>query len=104
MNQDSVAIRRRTRRMTPARVAAMSALLAALPAAAMHEVPPDTASPAPTRHIAFGGFYESPDSARGVDSGMGTNYGYGRSWGASRAWELRLFGGTRETGVAGQTD
>jgi OOP family OmpA-OmpF porin len=76
-----------------------------MPVAAMHEAPPpDTAAAGPTRHVAFGAFYESPDDARGVDSGMGTNYGYGRSWGASRGWELRLFGGTRESGVAGATD
>ena len=100
MSQDRDAVRRRTRRATLAVVAAMSAL----PAHGMHEAPPAAGQPPQTRHIAFGGFYESPDSARDVDSGMGTNYGYGRSWGASRAWELRLFGGTRESGVAGATD
>jgi OOP family OmpA-OmpF porin len=100
MSQDSVAIRRRTRRMTLALVAAMSAA----PAYALHTAPPETPSPGPVKHVAFGVFYESPDSARGVDSGLGTNYGYGRSWGASRGWELRLFGGTRESGVAGATD
>ena len=86
-----------------ARIAlALGAALAACSAAAMHEAPP--AESAPTRHIAFGGFIESPDSARNVDSGLGASYGYGRSLGATRAWELRLFGGTRETGVSGATD
>jgi len=104
MSQDPHAVRRRTRRATLALVAAMGAT-AATPARAMHEAPPpESAAPGTIRHVAFGGFYESPDSARDVDSGMGTNYGYGRSWGASRAWELRLFGGTRESGVTGATD
>jgi OmpA-OmpF porin, OOP family len=99
MSQDSVAIR--TRRLALALVAALSAT----PALAIHEAPDQATVPvAPTPHIAFGGFYESPDSARDVDSGMGTNYGYGRPWGTSRAWELRLFGGTRESGVPGKTD
>jgi OmpA-OmpF porin, OOP family len=100
MGQGGVIEHWRSRRIAAALAAAMSAA----PAYALHDAPPDTAPPAPTRHIAFGGFYESPDSARGVDSGMGTHYGYGRSWGPSRAWELRLFGGTRESGIAGRTD
>lgn len=101
MSQDSVATRRRTRCATLALVAT----LGAAPAHALHEAPPPDPAPAqPTRHIAFGGFVESPDSARGVDSGLGTNYGYGRTWGASRAWEVRVFGGTRESGVDGATD
>lgn len=100
MGHASDAIRQRTRRVTLAIVMAMSAL----PAAAMHEAPPDAGATPPVRHIAFGGLFESPDSTRGVDSGLGTNYGYGRSWGTSRAWELRVFGGTRETDRSGQTD
>ena len=82
--------------------AALAALLAAGSAAALHSAPEGDVAPA--RHIAFGGFLEFPDSARNVDSGMGANYGYGRSLGPTRAWELRLFGGTRETGVEGATD
>jgi len=78
--------------------------LSAAPAVAMHEAPPGSPS-APTRYLSFGGFLESPDSGRNVDSGTGANYGYGRSFSSGRrAWELRLFGGTRETGLAGATD
>jgi OmpA-OmpF porin, OOP family len=99
MTRRSVATRRRIHRAL-----ALAAALIALPAQAIHEAPPDSSPPPTVKHIAFGAFYESPDSARGVDSGMGSNYGFGRSWGATRAWELRVFGGTRETGVAGATD
>ncbi|MGH8482218.1 MAG: hypothetical protein ACRES8_07150, partial [Nevskiaceae bacterium] len=48
---------------------ALAAALAAGPASALHEVPEGAA--APTRHISFGGFVESPDSARNVDGGLG---------------------------------
>ena len=90
------------RRLARATLLLGSALIAA-PALAMHEAPPGT-TPAAMWHLAFGGFAESPDSGRGVDSGLGTNYGFGSSLSGKRAWELRLFGGTLETGVAGATD
>jgi OOP family OmpA-OmpF porin len=82
--------------------AALAALLVAGSASALHGAPDGDASA--SKHISFGGFLEFPDSARDVDGGMGANYGYGRSLGPTRAWELRLFGGTRETGVEGATD
>jgi len=83
----------------------LAGVLMAGPAAAMHEAPPSGGSAdTVAKHISFGGFFEFPDSARDVDSGMGATYGYGRAWGPTRAWELRLFGGTRETGVKGATD
>jgi OOP family OmpA-OmpF porin len=90
------------RTLPSAIVLTLAATLAPLPAAALHEAPEGV--DAPLRYIAFGGFYEDPDSGRGVDSGLGSNYGYGQSWGATRAWELRLFGGTLETGEKGKTD
>jgi len=85
---------------------ALACGLMAAPVMAMHPAPERVASTpvAPTRHLAFGGFYVEPDSGRGVDSGLGSNYGYGGSFAGTRAWELRLFGGTLETGVAGKTD
>lgn len=85
-----------------ARGFALAAAFTVAPAGALHEAPEGDS--APLRHLSFGGFLEFPDSGRGVDSGLGAHYGYGRSWGATRAWELRLFGGTRETGVKGATD
>lgn len=81
-------------------VLALAGVLIAAPAAALHPEP----DAQPERHIAFGLFYEFPDSARDVDRGIGPNYGFGGAWGAMRAWELRLFSGTRETGVKGATD
>lgn len=81
----------------------VAAALSAAPALAMHQVPPEPHA-APVRYLAIGGFVESPDSGRGVDSGVGAHYGYGRSYGGKRAWELRLFGATLETGIAGRTD
>lgn len=97
MSQPSVAHRRGA-----ALGIAIAAVIAAVPAWALHAAPEGAAPP--LRHLSFGGFLESPDSTRNVDSGLGAAYGYGRSWGATRAWELRLFGGTRETGVKGATD
>jgi len=82
---------------------ALACALSAAPAAALHEAP-EPGKPVAVHHLAFGGFYMDPDSGRGVDSGLGTNYGYGRAFATSRAWELRLFGGTLETGVQGRTD
>ena len=79
---------------------ALAGALVATPAAAEHPTP----DAQPERYIAFGLFYEFPDSARDVDRGIGPNYGFGGAWGAMRAWELRLFSGTRETGVKGATD
>lgn len=81
---------------------ALAGALVAAPAAAEHRAPDAAAQP--EQHIAFGLFYEFPDSGRDVDRGMGPNYGFGGAWGAMRAWELRLFSGTRETGVKGATD
>jgi OmpA-OmpF porin, OOP family len=92
----------RSRSATSA-AAILACVLCATPALAMHEAPPGTPAP-PSRHIGFGGFLESPDSSRDVDSGLGAHYVYGGSMGLKRAWELRLFGGTRETGLAGRTD
>ena len=83
--------------------AVVACAMGAMPALAMHEAPPGTPEK-PSRHIGFGGFMESPDSGRDVDSGLGANYAYGGSLDGKRAWELRLFGGTRETGLAGRTD
>jgi OOP family OmpA-OmpF porin len=103
MSGESDAIGQRAR-ATQAVLALAGALIAG-PAMAMHTAPDNSATPAkPARHLAFGGFFESPDSARGADSGLGANYGYGSSFWGSRAWELRLFTGTLETGVAGKTD
>ena len=81
---------------------ALLAALVAAPAVAQHIAPDGEL--APPRHISFGGFYEDPDSMRGVDSGVGTNYGYGRAFWDTRAWELRFFGSTLETGQKGKTD
>ena len=104
MSQESDEIGRPWPRARTARAAlALACGLTAMPAMAMHEAPPGN-PPGPTRHLVFGGFYESPDSGRGVDSGVGANYGYGGSLSGKRAWELRLFGGTLETGLAGRTD
>jgi len=87
----------------PVTIAVAAWGLCAVPALAMHEAPPGTPVP-PSRHVGFGGFLESPDGSRNVDSGLGANYAYGGSIGQERAWEMRLFAGTRETGLAGRTD
>jgi OmpA-OmpF porin, OOP family len=85
-------------------VLAFAVAVASRPAAALHENPAQDKPFAPLSYLAFGGFYEDPDTTRGVDSGLGSNYGYGRSFAGTRAWELRLFGATLETGEAGRTD
>lgn len=74
-----------------------------IPAFAMHPPDPDRPEPA-ARHLAFGAFFMESDAGRGVDYGLGTHYGLGRAFLTSRAWELRLFGGTLETGVSGRSD
>jgi len=102
MSQQSEATRRPALHAAPA-VLALVGAMGAMPAAAMHP-PEEGQAAAPAHHIAFGAFYLDPDTTRGVDNGLGTNYGYGRAFMDSRAWELRLFGGTLETGVSGQTD
>jgi OOP family OmpA-OmpF porin len=76
--------------------------LTSSPAIALHDAPAGAVTQ--VRYIAFGGFYADPDSGRGADSVLGTNYGYGRTFWDTRAWEVRAFGGTLETGRAGQTD
>jgi OOP family OmpA-OmpF porin len=84
-----------------ARGAALALAMLAVPALALH---PEPEADATGEHLAFGGFFEFPDSGRGVDHGTGVHYGYGRLLDSKRAWELRVFGGTRETGVDGATD
>ena len=103
MGQQSAAM---TRAGVPAAasVLALVCAMGAMPAAALHPTPEEGQPIAPARHIAFGAFYLDPDTTSGVDNGLGTNYGYGRAFWTSRAWELRLFGGTLETGVSGMTD
>ena len=55
-------------------------------------------------YLLGGVFYMQPDSSRNVDYGYGVNYGYGSALSERNAWEVRLFGATLETGIAGFTD
>src|SRR5688572_5545601 len=103
MRQQSEAMRPRGTPAIPV-VLALACAMGAMPALALHPNPDEGQPLGPASHIAFGAFYLDPDTSRGVDNGLGTNYGYGRAFWTSRAWELRLFGGTLETGVSGLTD
>jgi len=86
-------------------VAGRMLLACALPMTAAHAEDKVTVSDTVGDSYLLGGvFYERPDSSRGVDYGYGVNYGYGSALSESNAWELRLFGATLETGIAGFTD
>lgn len=82
----------------------LGAILAMLPSLARSAPTVAPAQPAPDKYLAFGLFYEEPDSSRSVDSGYGANYGFAGRLGAKRWWEARLFATTLETGIEGATD
>lgn len=86
----------------PAVLAIVLALGCAL--SAMQAQGQGKAAPEPDRYIAAGGFYDFPDSQRGVNSGLGVNYGYGGRLSRRSAWEVRVLAATLETGIEGATD